>query len=91
MSRRAVRATIRGHVQGVAFRDATVHRARELGILGWVRNEEDGSVAAHAEGEAEAVDALVAFLHDGPRAARVEGVEVADARVEGHEEFAVRE
>ncbi len=90
MSRRAVRATVRGHVQGVAFRDATLRRARELGVLGWVLNQADGTVAAHAEGEAEAVDALVAFLHDGPRAARVEAVELAAARVEGHEQFAIR-
>ncbi len=90
MSRRAVQATVRGQVQGVAFRDATLRRARELGVLGWVRNQDDGTVAAHAEGDAEAVDALVAFLHEGPRAARVEGVELAGARVEGHEQFAIR-
>lgn len=87
---RAARATVRGTVQGVAFRTATARRATELGLAGWVRNEDDGSVGVHAEGARAAVDALVIFLHDGPPAATVGGVEVTDVPVEGHEQFAVR-
>lgn len=81
---------VRGAVQGVGFRDATRRRAGELGALGWVRNGGDGEVLVHAEGPAAAVDGLLAFLREGPRAARVEGVEVEAAKVEGHEQFAVR-
>jgi DNA ligase D-like protein (predicted 3'-phosphoesterase) len=87
---KAVRARVQGKVQGVGFRDATAGRARELGALGWVRNEDDGSVLVHAEGAAAAVDDLVAFLGEGPPAAQVDAVEVSDAKVEGHEQFAVR-
>jgi DNA ligase D-like protein (predicted 3'-phosphoesterase) len=86
----AVRAVARGEVQGVGFRDVTVRRARELGVLGWVRNAEDGTVLVHAEGPARAVDELVAFLHDGPSAARVSEVAVEKVRIEGHERFAIR-
>ena len=81
---------MRGKVQGVGFRDATVRKAGEVDVLGWVRNAEDGSVAVHAEGPEEAVDELVGFLESGSPAARVEGVEVEPAKVEGHEQFAVR-
>jgi DNA ligase D-like protein (predicted 3'-phosphoesterase) len=87
---RAVRAAVSGAVQGVGFRDATRRRAAQLGVLGWVRNAEDGSVVVHAEGEAEAVAALLEFLRRGPRGAEVAGVEVADVTVEGHEQFAIR-
>ncbi len=87
---KAVRATVRGEVQAVGFREATVGRARELGVLGWVRNGEEGEVLVHAEGPEGAVDGLVAFLHDGPPPARVSGVEVESAKAEGHEQFAVR-
>lgn len=87
---KSVRAVVSGKVQGVFFRDATVSRARELGVLGWVRNADDGTVQVHAEGPAPAVDELVAFLEEGPPAARVEAVEVEPAKVEGHEQFAVR-
>jgi DNA ligase D-like protein (predicted 3'-phosphoesterase) len=86
----AIRAVIRGEVQGVGFRDATVRRARELAVLGWVRNGEEGTVEVHAEGPAHAVEELVAFLRDGPRLARVAGVETDKVAVEGHEQFAVR-
>lgn len=86
----AIRAAVRGRVQGVGFREAAVRRARELGARGWVRNAEDGSVLVHAEGGEGAVEALVAFLREGPRGARVSGVEVDRVKPEGHEQFAVR-
>jgi DNA ligase D-like protein (predicted 3'-phosphoesterase) len=86
----AVRAVVRGRVQGVFFRDTTVKMARRLGVFGWVRNAEDGTVAVHAEGEDTAVEELVEFLHQGPPAAAVEEVEVEEVKPEGHEQFAVR-
>jgi DNA ligase D-like protein (predicted 3'-phosphoesterase) len=89
-STRAIRATVTGAVQGVGFRDATRRRARELGVMGWVRNSEDSSVLVHAEGPAAAIDALVAFLHEGPRGAAVAQVSLEQVKVEGHEQFAIR-
>jgi DNA ligase D-like protein (predicted 3'-phosphoesterase) len=86
----AVRAVVRGEVQGVGLRDATVRRARRLEVMGWIRNAEDGSVLVHAEGPEGAVEELVAFLREGPGAARVAEVEVEAVRAEGHEQFAVR-
>jgi DNA ligase D-like protein (predicted 3'-phosphoesterase) len=87
---RAIRAIVAGGVQGVGFREATRLRARELGVMGWVRNEHDGSVAVHAEGTPAAIDALIASLRAGPRGARVEQVAVQEVPVEGHEQFAIR-
>jgi DNA ligase D-like protein (predicted 3'-phosphoesterase) len=86
----AIRAVVRGAVQGVGFRDATVGRAHALAVLGWVRNGEDGTLHVHAEGPQAAVDELLAFLHEGPPSAHVTGVDVERVRVEGHEQFAVR-
>jgi DNA ligase D-like protein (predicted 3'-phosphoesterase) len=86
----AVRASVRGRVQGVGFRDATRRRARKIGVMGWIRNEEDGTVAIHAEGPEADVESLLDFLRRGPRGAQVENVEVEPFEVEGHEQFAVR-
>jgi DNA ligase D-like protein (predicted 3'-phosphoesterase) len=86
----AVRAVVRGRVQGVGFRDATVEKAQQVGIFGWVRNADDGSVLAHVEGSEPDVKEMLAFLEEGPPAARVEGVEVEEIKPEGHEQFAVR-
>ena len=86
----AVRADLSGRVQEVGFREATVARAEDLGLMGWVRNGEDGRVQVHAEGAEAAVEELVAFLEKGPRGARVEAVEVDRVKPEGHEQFAIR-
>ena len=59
-------------------------------MLGWVRNAQDGTVTVHAEGPPEAIDALLTFLREGPRGARVTGVQVEETRAEGHEQFAIR-
>ena len=86
----AIRAVVRGRVQGVGFRDATVQCADRLGVLGWVRNGDDADVLVHAEGPLDAVAAFEAFLREGPPAARVEQVAVERTKVEGHEQFAIR-
>jgi DNA ligase D-like protein (predicted 3'-phosphoesterase) len=87
---RAIRAVASGVVQGIGFRAATQRTARELELLGWVRNAEDGTLAVHAEGSGAATDALVAFLRQGPPGARVEHLSVDEVPTEGHEQFAVR-
>ncbi len=87
---KAVRAVVRGDVQGVGYRDAALRRARQLGATGWVRNGDDGSVLVHAEGPEAAVEELVAFLREGPPGAGVAEVTAEPAKVEGHEQFAIR-
>ena len=77
--RKTVRAHVTGRVQGVWFRAWTQERARALGLSGWVRNEPDGSVTALLSGPAQAVDAMVAALHEGPSAARVAAVRTEPA------------
>jgi acylphosphatase len=74
----AVRAhlVIRGRVQGVWFRGSMQDEAERLGVAGWVRNRPDGAVEAEVEGERAAVDALIAWSHQGPRGARVTDVAV---------------
>ena len=86
----AIRALVRGGVQGVGLRDATVRRARELMVTGWVRNGDAGTVQVHAEGDRQAVAELVEFLRHGPALADVGGVEIEPVAVEGHEQFAIR-
>jgi DNA ligase D-like protein (predicted 3'-phosphoesterase) len=90
VSARAIRATASGTVQGVGFRERTRRRAQQLGVMGWVRNEDDGTVLAHVEGQPAAVEALIAFLRDGPAGAHVAALDVHDVKVEGHEQFAIR-
>jgi DNA ligase D-like protein (predicted 3'-phosphoesterase) len=81
---------VSGSVQAVGFREAVVRLATALHLMGWVRNEPDGTVRVHAEGRDGAVEELIGFLRTGPPLARVASVDAQDTRPEGHEQFAIR-
>ena len=70
----AARFLVTGKVQGVFFRASTRERALALGLHGRATNLADGGVEVIAEGDAAMLDALEAWLHHGPPAARVESV-----------------
>jgi acylphosphatase len=84
------RVVVHGLVQGVFFRDSTRRRALSAGVSGWVRNNRDGTVEAVLEGEAEAVERLVAFCREGPRGAQVDRIEARDEPPEGLVGFGIR-
>lgn len=66
--------TVKGLVQGVAFRHHTVQQALRLGVTGWVRNLHNGDVQGCFEGEEPGVQALVQWCNHGPSRARVDRV-----------------
>ncbi len=76
----AFRATAGGDAQAAA------RRARELGVMGWVRQVDGGGLEIHAEGEEQAIARFADFLRSGPSA----GVDLQRVKAEGHEQFAVR-
>jgi acylphosphatase len=73
---RAFRARVTGRVQGVGFRWSAVREARQLGLRGWVRNADDGSVEIEAEGAPSALADFLAWLRRGPSGSFVSDVEV---------------
>jgi acylphosphatase len=73
------RLDIRGHVQGVFYRESMRREAERLGVTGWVSNRRDGSVEAVVQGSADAVEAITRWARRGPADARVEAVEVSPA------------
>lgn len=77
--RRIVRVVIRGLVQGVGYRAWMVRQAQARGILGWVRNRFNGDVEAVLAGPPESVEAVCTACWQGPRAAKVERVEILQA------------
>jgi acylphosphatase len=83
------RVVVHGFVQGVFFRDTVRRHADAARVSGWVRNNRDGTVEAAFEGDAEAVERLVAFCRRGPRGARVDRVDVFDEEPEGLAGFRV--
>lgn len=70
-----LRATVFGEVQGVNYRNYVKQRAEALGLKGYVRNLNLGSVEVVAEGEEEPLLQLLDELWEGPSEARVTQVE----------------
>lgn len=77
----AKRIQVYGRVQGVGFRWSTCMEARRLGVDGWVCNRRDGSVEILAQGNVQAVIALVDWARHGPAYARVERLDEQDCPV----------
>jgi len=75
---RTVRLQIHGRVQGVWYRASTRSEAERLGVHGWVRNRSDGTVEALVQGDAGAVEELVAWCRRGPSGAAVSRVDVSE-------------
>jgi len=70
-----VRLKIFGRVQGVFFRRSAQVESEKLGLAGWARNEDDGSVEILASGSQEKLKKFVEWCKDGPKMAKVEKVE----------------
>ena len=74
----AKRLTISGRVQGVGYRAAFYDTALSLGLCGWVRNRRDGTVEACVDGEAAALETIIAWAKRGPPATQVAHVSIED-------------
>jgi acylphosphatase len=75
---RAIRAIVHGRVQGVFFRVYTRDKANQLNLIGWVRNNRDGTVECHAQGPEETITEFIEFLHHGSPSSRVDDVVVIE-------------
>lgn len=78
---------VHGRVQGVFFRASARDAAERLGVGGWVRNRDDGTVEMVVEGEDDAVGEMVAWAREGSPQAWVSGVDVTDTEPRGHRSF----
>jgi acylphosphatase len=70
-------AVIVGRVQNVGFRFFVVEKAQRLGLQGYTRNQEDGSVEVVAQGSRSALEHLLLLLWQGPTAAHVQTIHTA--------------
>lgn len=86
----ARRLLIHGRVQGVFFRDSLRSRAQAEGVAGWAANRSDGAVEALLEGEAAAVERVIAFARSGPPRASVQRVDISEEAPGDRTGFRVR-
>ena len=81
---------VHGQVQGVFYRDSCRHEARRLGVTGFVRNVDDGTVEAVFEGSPDSVSTLLDWAQTGPMRAQVSRIDVTEEEPEGLTDFDVR-
>ena len=81
---------VKGRVQGVFFRASTKTKADELGVKGFVRNENDGSVYIEAEANESTLQQFSEWCKQGPRNARVDHVDIQEKELMSFKDFAIQ-
>lgn len=74
--KRIMELVILGEVQGVFFRQGAKIKADELGICGFVKNQEDGSVKIIAEGNEEKLRKFVEWCKRGTEFSQVKNIKI---------------
>ena len=80
---------VRGKVQGVGFRNATWRKATELGIMGSVRNLDDGSVEILASATDKEFKVFENWCRKRPSHARVDRLEISELDQTGFTDFSI--
>ncbi|MGP1909596.1 acylphosphatase [Metabacillus sp. JX24] len=76
---KTIHLIVHGHIQGVGFRYFAQTTAQSKKVTGWVKNQEDGTVEAVAQGTENQLQSFVHTLRSGNRYARVEEIKVSEA------------
>lgn len=74
----AKKIQVSGDVQGVGYRHWANKVADKLGLVGWTKNEHDGTVTIFIQGEDELVGEFIEWTHEGSPMATVTNVAVAE-------------
>jgi acylphosphatase len=87
---RSYKIIIRGKVQGVGYRYNAQAMAHKLNLTGFVKNQFDESVLAHAEGEEENIHKFIEWCNTGPRLSDVTEVQSEEQDVKGYQTFEIK-
>jgi len=90
ISKLNIQITVFGRVHGVGYRYSALHKARELSITGFVKNQYDGTVFIEAEGQEENLDQFILWCQQGPSFARVEKLSKTIGTLKGYSSFSVK-
>ncbi len=86
---KALKIEVLGRVQGVSFRVGAEKRALELGIGGWIKNNQNGGVDVWAEGPERNLQKFLQWCYNGSEEAAVESVESSGQAPAGYKDFSI--
>lgn len=89
METKHINIKVYGKVQAVFFRATAKEEADKLGIFGFARNEEDGSLYIEVEGDGDNLSKFLKWCHDGPEVAQVNKVVVTEGSVKNFSDFEI--
>ncbi|CAH0525915.1 acylphosphatase [Vibrio hippocampi] len=89
MEQICAKAIVQGHVQGVGFRYHTCHQGLKLGLSGYAKNLNDGSVEVMACGAPQQVEQMFEWLKQDPRTAHVTGLNVEPCEYKHYKGFVI--
>ena len=77
---KTVRCIVSGSVQGIGYRAWAKREARKLGVVGWIKNRDDGAVEAVVSGDDQDVDVFIKRARQGPLLAHVVDITITSHR-----------
>ena len=80
---------VHGKVQGVFYRVTTKAVADQLGVRGYVTNQDNGGVFIAAEADKATLEMFLEWCHEGPEHAKVDAVETSDGELKNYRNFEV--
>jgi acylphosphatase len=86
----SIKGRIYGKVQGVFYRKYARDKARELNVMGFIKNEPDGTVYFEAEGEKEQIEVFKKWCMDGSPGSKVTNIEMEENEIQLYKDFQIR-
>ena len=90
MEKKLLELKVYGRVQGVYYRYSCAKKALELGINGYVKNQDDGSVFIEAEGTGSLLDEFLVWCYSGPPLASVQRIEMVELPIKNYSGFNIK-
>jgi acylphosphatase len=87
---RSYRIIVKGKVQGVGYRYNAQAAAHKQDLTGFVKNQFDGSVLIHAEGQEENIHRFIEWCNTGPRLSEVSEVDAEEQEIRGYQTFEIK-
>ncbi|MEM3405503.1 MAG: acylphosphatase [Candidatus Pacearchaeota archaeon] len=87
--KKAIKLYIFGNVQGIFFRNFIKEKADEVGVKGYVRNKEDGSVECWFEGDIDKVEKLIEICSTQHKDAVIKRIDKIEEKFQNFKEFKI--
>lgn len=78
-----IKIQVSGRVQGVGFRFFTHQQAQKLGLVGYVKNLDNGDVEIVVQGDSLQISKLIQWLEQGgPVSARISNIHIHEQAIQ---------